>query len=165
MKTMWIVCVAVFLSSAGFAAQTFPGASDELNKSRQELTQLLTKYRDQHPLVVTKREQIANLEKVLELQQLLKAREELNELLTKYTEQHPLVVAKHEQIARLEKTIAPQKRAQESSQPAPTMETVRELQKAIQELNELLTTYTGAHPLVVAKLQQIDALEKSLKSN
>ena len=125
MEIVWIVCLTMMMTSRGLSSDTFPGASDELNKSRQDL----------------------------------------NVLLTKYTDQYPLVVAKREQIAGLEKSVAPQWRAQQSPQPAPALGRVRELQKALQELNHLLTKYTDQHPLVVAKHQQIIALEKSLKSD
>ncbi|HZR20698.1 MAG TPA: hypothetical protein VFE51_25685 [Verrucomicrobiae bacterium] len=108
-----------------------------------------------------KREQIANLEKLVALYRLLKAREELDELLTKYTNQHPLLVAKHEQIAGLERAAA----LQGSSEPSLQLQKARELQKALEELNDLVRKYTDQHPAVVAKRQQIVVLEKSLNSN
>jgi hypothetical protein len=118
MKILWTVCLAVLLGGAGLAAQASRSASDELNKSREELKQLLTKYTNQHPRVLMKREQIVNLEKAAALQgnsepllqlpkarELQKALENLKELLTKFTDQHPAVVAKRQQIVALEKSL------------------------------------------------------------
>jgi|SRR5581483_4739033 len=161
MKILWTVCLAVLLSGAGLASQAPRSAPDELNKPREELKELLTKYTDEHPRVLMKREQIANLEKLVALYRLLKAREELDELLTKYTNQHPLLVAKHEQIAGLERAAA----LQGSSEPSLQLQKARELQKALEELNDLVRKYTDQHPAVVAKRQQIVVLEKSLNSN
>lgn len=148
------------MSGVGLAAQASRNAADELNQSRKELEELLTKYTDLNPQVLMKREQIANLEKVVAVGQLLKAREELDDLLTKYTDQHPLLFAKREQIAGLEKTAA----LQGSSEPSLPSRKVAELSQALQELNSLLTEYTDQHPRVVAKRQQIANLQKSLSS-
>jgi hypothetical protein len=158
MKILWTVCLAMLLGTAGLGAQASQSASDGLNKSREELKELLTKYTDLHPLVMMKREQIGNLEKVVALRELLKAREELGELLTKYTNLHPLLVAKREQIAGLEKAAARQRGSEASLAGA------RDLQKALEELNDLSIKYTDQNPVVVAKCQQVVALEKSWDS-
>ena len=117
----------------------------------------MTKYTDLHPQVLRKREQIANLEKIVALRQLLQAREQLNEVLEKYLNQDALLVAEREQIGDPERAAALQRSSEISLQP-----NVNELQKALEELADLLTTYTDLHPAVVAKRQQIYALRKAL---
>ncbi len=93
--------------------------------------------------------------------ELKQSREELNELLTKYTDQHPRVQMKREQIAQLQKAAALQGASGASLQ----TKKARELHKATEELNELLTKYTDQHPAVVAKRHQIIARERGLTSN
>jgi uncharacterized protein involved in exopolysaccharide biosynthesis len=102
-----------------------PQTRRELEEAFTDLNDLLTRYTEQHPKVLAKREQIARLQKALAPQRreheipqpslLLQTRRELdeaftdlNDLLTRYTEQHPKVLAKREQIARLQKALAPQ---------------------------------------------------------
>jgi uncharacterized protein involved in exopolysaccharide biosynthesis len=163
---MWITCLTVMLTSASFAAGPSSSLRDELRRSREELNALLIKYTDKHPLVVAKRDQIAKLEKSIPVHQLHMqlriASEDLENLLTKYTEKHPLVVAKREQIAALEKSAS-----LETLPHAGSGSALRRMQykKAIEQLEDLLTKYTEQHPSVLAKRQQILALQKEIQKS
>src|SRR5579859_3616992 len=117
MKSVLIACLIPLLPGGVLAGDPLPSTANELQKGREELNDLLTRYTERHPLVMARRQEIVALEKRAALQQpqqakptyspqllesLRKAREELNDLLTRYTERHPLAVARRAEIVALE---------------------------------------------------------------